>query len=578
MKNYLILFFLAFVFSNFAQQICTPDLSQTQTGIYPDTLPDGFVGQAYSTDVTFRLPLDTLGYDFTNFHILSVSLPVGLSWQCNNVASNCDYNPQVNQNGCVNVYGTPLLPGMYPVEITVIADLTIIQGYPFTFQIYMEVLPSNATISNNGFTMTGPTGCFPITVGFTNNNPGLLAYQWNFGNGNSSTSQNPVPQVYTTPGDYIVNYTAWGNLDTTHIYTLSNVTINNMNNYGEGFPSYENADAYFKIKQNGSVIFQSTVIGDQNPPVSWNTNINFTQGNSYVIEIWDADDSYGEILFSGDDYMGAHTMSFNGCNGCGAGTSNINYTINHQIIYPSPVVLAADTIHVYGYPQNPIISYDEISNTISTPNLPYGYQWYVNGSPISGANDTSHLVSLSGVYSVIAINPSGCVSFSDTMTVVFCAPLTAPLISNSTNGNLIVTNVPVGFSIAWTLNGVVIAGATSQTYSPTSNGVYSVIITDIYNCSINSDDFNLAVGINELSNSDWKIFPNPGNQQIEISVKSNLIGAQCEIMDLSGRQLDSFTLIESTIQINTDNLPSGSYFINLKMEGLSTSKKLIILH
>jgi len=221
MKNHLLLFFLAFVFSNFAQQICTPDISQTQTGIYPDTLPDGFVGQAYSTDVTFMLPLDTLGYDFTNFHILSVSLPVGLSWQCNNVASNCDYNPQVNQYGCVNVYGTPLLPGMYPVEITVIADLTIIQGYPFTFQIYMEVLPSNATISNNGFTMTGPMGCFPITVGFTNNNPGLLAYQWNFGNGNSSTSQNPVPQVYTTPGDYIVNYTAWGKFrHYTHLYAI----------------------------------------------------------------------------------------------------------------------------------------------------------------------------------------------------------------------------------------------------------------------------------------------------------------------------------------------------------------------
>jgi hypothetical protein len=164
------------------------------------------------------------------------------------------------------------------------------------------------------------------------------------------------------------------------------------------------------------------------------------------------------------------------------------------------------------------------------------------------------------------------------MTVVFCAPLTAPLISNSTNGNLIVTNVPVGFYIAWALNGVLIAGATSQTYSPTSNGVYSVIITDMYNCSLSSDNFNLAVGINELSNSDWKIFPNPGNQQIEISVKSNLIGAQCEIIDLSGRKLDSFTLIESYLQINTDNLPSGSYFINLKMEGLSTSKKLIILH
>ena len=153
-----------------------------------------------------------------------------------------------------------------------------------------------------------------------------------------------------------------------------------------------------------------------------------------------------------------------------------------------------------------------------------------------------------------------------------------PLISNTTNGNLIVTNVPVGFSIAWFLNGVVIAGATSQTYSPTSNGVYSVIITDMYNCSLSSDNFNLAVGLSELTDSDWKIYPNPGNQQIEITVKSNLIGAQCGIMDLSGRQLESFKLTETSLQINTDNFPSGSYFINLKIDGLSTSKKLIVFH
>ena len=578
MKNLLLLILFLTAHSTFSQTICTPDLSETQVGIYPDTLPDGFVGQAYNTDVTFKLPTDTLGYDFTNFNILSVSLPVGLNWQCNNVASNCDYNPQVNQYGCVNISGTPLLAGQYPVEITVIADLSIIQGYPFTFQIYMEVLPNNTNISNNGFSMTGPNGCFPITVGFTNNNPGLLAYQWNFGNGNSSTIQNPVPQVYTSPGDYVVNYTAWGNLDTVHIYTLTNVRVNSMSNYGETFPSFENADAYFKIKQNGSVIYQSTTIGDQNPPVNWNTNINFSLGNSYVIEIWDADESFGEILFSEDDYMGAHTMSFNGCNGCGAGTSNINYTITNQIIYPSPVVIASETIHVYGYPESPLISYDQASNTISTPDLSYNYQWYVNDSPISGANDTSHIVSLSGVYTVIAINSSGCVSFSDTMTVVYCAPLSAPVISNTTNGNLIVTNIPVGFSIAWLLNGVVIPGATNQTYNPTSNGVYSVIVTDMYNCSLSSANFNLAVSLSELSNSDWQIFPNPGNQQIEITVKSNLIGAQCEIMDLSGRQLESFKLTETSLQINTDTFPSGSYFINLKMEGLSTSKKLIILH
>jgi len=575
MKNYLLLFFLAFVFSNFAQQICTPDLSQTQTGIYPDTLPDGFVGQAYSTDVTFRLPLDTLGYDFTNFHILSVSLPVGLSWQCNNVASNCDYNPQVNQNGCVNVYGTPLLPGMYPVEITVIADLTIIQGYPFTFQIYMEVLPSNATISNNGFTMTGPTGCFPITVGFTNNNPGLLAYQWNFGNGNTSTLSQPVDQIYSLPGQYVVEYSA---VVTNPVYALASIEVVSgtcTDNFLIG-----DVDLFYSISTQSGSIQQVAINNANTQPFPLFININNPPqitGQSVTVEVWDDDSPLP--LFPSIESCGTHTftpLQQAGTHSANGGGLSINYTVIELI--PANILTSTDTINVYGYPPNPLISYDQISNTISTPNLPYGYQWYMNGSPISGANDTSHVVTLSGVYSVIAINPSGCVSFSDTMTVVFCAPLTPPLISNSTNGNLIVTNVPVGFSIAWALNGVLIAGATSQTYSPTSNGVYSVIITDMYNCSISSDDFNLAVGINELSNSDWKIFPNPGNQQIEISVKSNLIGAQCEIMDLSGRQLDSFTLIESSLQINTDNLPSGSYFINLKMEGLSTSKKLIILH
>jgi hypothetical protein len=575
MKNYLLLFFLAFVFSNFAQQICTPDLSQTQTGIYPDTLPDGFVGQAYSTDVTFRLPLDTLGYDFTNFHILSVSLPVGLSWQCNNVASNCDYNPQVNQNGCVNVYGTPLLPGMYPVEITVIADLTIIQGYPFTFQIYMEVLPSNATISNNGFTMTGPTGCFPITVGFTNNNTGLLAYQWNFGNGNTSTLSQPVDQIYSLPGQYVVEYSA---VVTNPVYALASIEVVSgtcIDNFLIG-----DVDLFYSISTQSGSIQQVAINNANTQPFPLFININNPPqitGQSVTVEVWDDDSPLP--LFPSIESCGTHTftpLQQAGTHSANGGGLSINYTVIELI--PANILTSTDTINVYGYPPNPLISYDQISNTISTPNLPYGYQWYVNGSPISGANDTSHVVTLSGVYSVIAINPSGCVSFSDTMTVVFCAPFTPPLISNSTNGNLIVTNVPVGFSIAWALNGVLIAGATSQTYSPTSNGVYSVIITDIYNCSISSDDFNLAVGINELSNSDWKIFPNPGNQQIEISVKSNLIGAQCELMDLSGRQLDSFTLIESSLQINTDNLPSGSYFINLKMEGLSTSKKLIILH
>ena len=62
-------------------QVCTINYGVSGTGIYPDTLPDGIVGQAYNQDVTFFMPLDTMGYDFTNFKIQSVTNRFNLAMQ-----------------------------------------------------------------------------------------------------------------------------------------------------------------------------------------------------------------------------------------------------------------------------------------------------------------------------------------------------------------------------------------------------------------------------------------------------------------------------------------------------------------
>ncbi len=143
---------------------------------------------------------------------------------------------------------------------------------------------------------------------------------------------------------------------------------------------------YFILKENS--VTQSInphIIMDTNPPVSWPTSIVLNPANIYLIEIWEADDTAGEIAFFGDDYMGNHTLNLTGCGGCTAGTSSISYSIIHQVINPSPVVISEDTVHVYGYPPTPIVSYDSPLHTLSTPDLGYGYQWYFNDSPISGA-------------------------------------------------------------------------------------------------------------------------------------------------------------------------------------------------
>lgn len=575
MKNLLTGIILC-LFHSFHAQICTIDFNQSVTGIYPDTLPTGNVGQTYGTDITFVMPLDTLGYNFTNFHILSVSLPVGLSWQCNNAANNCDYNPQVSQHGCVHISGTPLLAGQYTIDVTVIADLTIVQGYPFTFQIYMEVLPSTASVSNNGFDMIGSSGCAPITVNFTNNNPGMLSYLWNFGNGNISLSENPAPQVYTAPGDYLVYYTAWNNLDTTDVYTLTKVHINSMSNYGNSFPSYENADAYFKLFQNGTLIYQSNIIGDQNPPVQWNTSLNLNPANTYLIEIWEADDSFGETYFGADDFMGSHTLSLNGCSGCGAGTSNFNYTINHQVIYPSPSVLAQDTIHVYGYPPTPVINYDQASHTLTTPDLGFAYQWYFNGSPIAGATNASHVVYQSGIYDVIAINPTGCVSFSDTLTAVYCNLLMNPSISLNSANDLVLANYPASSSIQWFLDGVLIPNQQNDTLSPQTNGTYSVLITDLFGCSYETSDFQLALSIDEYATGNWLMYPNPVKDILTIQVEELLLGATIELLDLNGRNLKSARISSLISHFDIQDFPSGVYFIRINLTNQIQLKKIVI--
>lgn len=557
-------------------QICTIDYSQTSTGIYPDTLPTGYVGQAYNTDITFVMPLDTMGYDFTNFHIISVSLPVGLSWECNNAATDCNYNPQVSQYGCANISGTPLLAGVYNVDVTVLADLTVLQGYPFTFQIYLEILPNNVTTSNNGFSMVGAAGCSPITVDFTNNNPGLLAYWWDFGNGNISTLEDPVPQVYNAPGDYLVQYKAWDNQDTIDVYTLTGVNINSMSNYGGGFPSYESADAYFILKENGATIYQSTIIGDQNPPVSWTTSILLNPANTYIIEIWDADDTFGEILYGADDYMGNHTLSLNGCNGCAAGTSSINYQVNHQVINPSPIVISEDTVHVYGYPSDPIIQFSTVDHTLTTDDLGFSYQWYFNDSPIGGATDTFYVVTQSGVYHVIAINQTGCVSFSDTMTAVYCDPSIIPIVQIGEGGILVATNIPSGYTVQWLINDFAINGQTNDTINAMMSGNYTVEITDSFGCVHSSTVFDVNLGLGEIDLLNLQVFPNPADDLVTIRINQDFTIEKIQLTDLSGRIVKEWLWNNSTMILDVKEIPAGYFILNLVKGEHNWSRKLLV--
>lgn len=70
----------------------------------------------------------------------------------------------------------------------------------------IEVSSLGGEVSAN-FTAEPVSGCFPLEVSFTNLSQNANTYSWNFGDGSTSTEENPVHQ-YTSEGTFTVQLTA----------------------------------------------------------------------------------------------------------------------------------------------------------------------------------------------------------------------------------------------------------------------------------------------------------------------------------------------------------------------------------
>jgi hypothetical protein len=575
-KTLYAIFVLLFVNQVFAQ-VCTPDSQYTEVGIYPEQMPDGRVGQSYSQVLQFVLPKDTMGYEFTNFKILSVSLPVGLQWECSNASNGCNYDPRVSVNGCGLVFGTPLLAGSYLVDVNVIADLTVAQGIPFSFQLPLTILPFAPNDSNDGFTMFGAFACTPAAVSFQNNNPGMLAYSWSFGNGNTSTLENPAPQLYMQPGEYIVNYEAFSSLDTIEVFTLTSLTINSMSGYGEGFPSYETADPYFILLENNVPVYQSPIIMDTNPPVSWSLNIVLNRSSTYRIEVWEADETAGEWFFFGDDFIGRHTLNFNGCGGCalsgGGGNGNISYVVSYQQIFPFPAVTSQDTVRVFPYPDQPVINYDMDQNIMSVEDEGLVYQWYFNGMAIPGASETSFSPWVSGTYTVAAFNLGGCSTMSQPVTGVVCTFYIPGIFT--TSSEVVLSNPLSGASYQWFFNGDTIQGATGLSVSIDGVGSYSIVVTDAFGCIYPSSAISFAVGLESQYLPVWSIYPNPSDENIFVQLESVFEVRKLTITDVSGRVMEVFHEHRDLYSVQVRDWPAGVYFVLIENEFVTHTKRFI---
>ena len=121
----------------------------------------------------------------------------------------------------------------------------------------------------------------------------------------------------------------------------------------------------------------------------------------------------------------------------------------------------------------------------------------------------------------------------------------------------------------------ILTGSTAQTYNPTSNGYYYVIVT-LLGCSSDSSNHyyytNVGIGENE-NNNVIKVYPNPVKEILTIETSYNK-EQRLEIVNLIGQTVYT-SYINKKAVINTSGFPSGIYILKLSSDKETVIRKFV---
>ncbi len=584
---YVILAVFCFTNAGKVHAQCTIDSTQTLPGVYPDTIADAIANHPYSQDITFIMVTDTLGFTITNYQLAGLTgLPFGFTWQCNNFANGCNYDPTVNLYGCINISGTTLIPGPYVLDVTVIATVDVLGDQTINYQVPFNVLPD--TVSNGGFSMLGATGCAPLTVTFINNLPGQLSYSWDFGNTVTDTTENPAPQTYSTPGDYVVTQTVVPAAPPQ--FFLTSITIDSIpDNYSNGFPFDNNLDPdlYFVISDTaGNTVYDShPAVDDTYPPYTWTLpNIPLTD-QIYTIQVFDldsflinlGDDDLGTVQFYGYDSSGTATDTLAGINGI----LSVSYNILEIPVLP---IVSVDTVHVLVSPPVPNVTPSgtqticDGDSVMLTSSSATGNQWYLGPSQLPGDTGQVLYATVAGVYSVVVMETSGCTAGSQADSIIVNPQPPKPTIFAV--GDTIFCPL-TGYNLQWYFNNTLIPGATGQFHVPLVSGDYSVEATDSNGCSLMSDPLLFqGVGIAESNLINLDLRPNPTSGMVNISFDPVNAGPfTLRITDITGRAVYTRNIFASGtqhLQVDLSGNPRGIYMLEIGKDNVTVKRKIIV--
>lgn len=504
----------------------------------------------------------------------------------------------VGAGGCISVEQTATVTVNQPTTST--TAITACNSYAWNGQNYTQsgtytyttnnalgcdsVATLNLTINNSSTSSTSITACDSYAWnGQTYTQSGSYTFQTtnavgcdstatlNLTINNSTTSTSNVTacvsyswngQTYTQSGTYTYQTTNAVGCDST---ATLNLTINNA------LFTTENVSACISYTWNGQTYSQSgtytyltTSVNGCDSTVTLNLVIN--QPNSSTTN----QTACNTYSWNGQTYTQSGTYVFNTTTvaGCDS-TATLVLTINNSTT-SSTTQTACNTYSWNGqtYSQSGTYTYTT-TNSVGCDSVATLVLTINNSSTSSTAQSAcgsytwnGQTYTQSGTYTYTTTNAVGCDSTATLVLTINAIPTATA----TDNGDGTAT-ASAGSSYQWIdcATNTAISGATQQTFAPDVTGQYSVVVTNASGCSDTSSCITVnAAKINELSNLNIQVNPNPSTGMFNLTVNSSVNG-QITISDATGRVIGKQTINGVSSVIDLTNSVTGIYYFTIQI-------------
>lgn len=356
------------------------------------------------------------------------------------------------------------------------------------------------------------------------------SYSWTFGDGGTSTVQNPT-YTYASPGTYtvVVNFVSSTDTSCTPSYS-DTISINIASNYNLAGLIYAGGsildEGYVTIYKKDSILFYSymdtLIFGGE-------FNISFPQGD-YLVKVSPT---------SSSAFFGQYLPTYYGDSTLWTGAQQINLNSNMSLSFYLVPFNVTDTTWNTGN--------DIISGTVLQDTTGFGRS---------------------------ATNPvrNTTVNMRNNSNDLLIAALT------DENGVFEIKNIAAGdYKLI-----VDYPGYTMQPFSINADGDSTTSTSVNFDLNQNGSIATSALyNQNKIKIGSVSVYPNPASQIVTISSPSfNLSPIQVKITSFSGKVVynEQAVLNNEEVKLDTSQWPSGIYFITVQTEEVISTKKLVIKH